>query len=88
MIGDKKYVLLILTLFFIIGSACAEDEVFLDLDINETYKFDTGKLRYENKKLDSDDDDADYLKPSFYTLKKMYDEDFRSDGKPSKKQNR
>jgi len=88
MIDKYKYILLFLILISIMGITYAEDEVFLDLNTSETYKFDTGKLRYENEKLNSDDDDADYLKPSFYTFKKMFDEDFRSDDKSSKKQNR
>ena len=38
-------------------------------------RFNTGKLQYENPKTDADEDE-NYLKPSFYNLKKMFDEDF------------
>ena len=66
------------------GTACALEEVYLDLDSPDFHKFNTGKIEYENKKLETDDDE-DYLKPSIWTLKKMFDEDFRSEENKSYK---
>ena len=74
-----KLLLLIFCLILISPQIIAADEVFLDLR-TPIHKYDTGKLNYENKKLDSEEDE-NYIKPSFYTIKKMFDEDFRSDKK-------
>ena len=71
-----KFLLLIFCLILISVQVIAVEEVFLDLR-TPVHKYDTGKLNYENKKLDSEEDES-YLKPSFYTIKKMFDEDFRS----------
>ncbi len=56
-------------------STYAEDEVFLDLNPPEIQRYDTGKLEYENTKLNIDEEE-NYLKPSFQTLKNMFDEEF------------
>ncbi len=72
----NKRTILIIVLFFA-GFAYGSEEVYLDLNTPDIHRFDTGKLQYENKKL-NDEDDEDYLNPSFYTMKKMLDEDFRS----------
>ena len=60
----------------------AEDEVFLDLSLPEVPRYNTGSLRFENPAKDTYEEDENYLKPSFGTIKDMFDEDF---GKPKTK---
>ena len=72
---DRNKITAILFMVFWAGISYASDEVYLDLNTPEYHRFDTGKLQYENKKMDVDDEE-DYLKPSFQTMKKMFDEDF------------
>lgn len=54
----------------------AEDEVYLDLSIPEVPRYSTGSLRFENPAKDIYEEDENYLKPSFGTIKDMFDEDF------------
>ena len=70
----KKIILLGVFLFFISPALCGE-EVYLDLNLPDLHSYDTGSLDFHNEKK-SVDDDENYLKPSFYTIKKMFDEDF------------
>lgn len=72
-------------LIFTFMPAYADEEVFLDLNAPEIHKYDTGNFQYENKKLEVDEEEENYLKPSFHTMKKMFDEDFYSDKKFSNK---
>lgn len=74
MAAIKKFFILFVLLLSV-ESIYAYDEVHLDLSAPELHRFDTGQLQYENKKTDYDDEE-DYLKPSFQTMKKMFDEDF------------
>ena len=83
MLNKNKIILLFVIIFFS-GVSFASEEVYLDLNIPEIHKFDTGKLRYENQKKDEIDDE-DYLKPSFWTMKKMFDEDFHESENVTKK---
>ena len=73
--GKISKIVVLLVFLFSVGTVYADEEVYLDLNIPEVHKFDTGKLQYENKKIDVEEDE-DYLKPSFQTMKKMFDEDF------------
>ena len=75
MINKNKIVLLLILLFF--ARIClASDDVYLDINTPDIHRFDTGKLQYENRKINIDDEEENYLKPSFQTIKKMFDEDF------------
>lgn len=68
---------IILLLFVIFtGPPCFSEDVFLDLNSSEIHKLDTGKLKYENRKLNTAEEEEDYLKPSAENMKKMFDEDF------------
>ena len=69
----------------VLCSYAQEDTVFLDLNAPEIHKYDTGKIQFDNQKPDITDDDENYLKPSFHTMKKMFDEDFYSEKKVSNK---
>ena len=62
-----------------------DGEVFLDLNAPDIHRYDTGKFQYENKKLEVDEEEENYLKPSFSNMKKMFDEDFYSEKKVSNK---
>lgn len=73
----KNIIILIFILTITVGYTNALDEVYLDLSVPKFNSFDTGTLNYENKKVNYDEDE-NYLKPSFQTIKKMFDEDFRS----------
>ena len=83
----KRFILLLLILSF--GSVYAyakEEDVYLDLNIPEIHKYDTGKVEFGNQKSNYYDyEDEDYTKPSLLMIKKMYDEEFRPDKKTSKK---
>ena len=80
----KLYFITIIMLFFV-GCAIAEDEVYLDVNLPDLHRYDTGKFQYENKKLEIDEEEENYLKPSFQTMKKMFEEDFYSEKKVSNK---
>ena len=69
-----KFIIL-LTFLLLISQVFAEDEVYLDLSIPDIQRINTGQLQFENKKLNMEENE-DYLKPSFQTMKKMFDEDF------------
>ena len=63
-----------------------EEEVYLDLNIPEIHKYNTGKVEFGNQKSNYYDyEDEDYTKPSLLMIKKMYDEEFRPDKKTPKK---
>ena len=82
----KKIV--IFAFMFLILPVLAEEEVYLDLSIPDTPRYNTGKLDFQNQESDYDCDDENYLKPSFQTLKKMLDEDreeFKDEIKRQKK---
>ena len=71
----------ILLLFLIIccaGELSASEEVYLDLNTPEIHRYNTGTLQYENTKI-NDEEDENYLKPSFQSMKKMFEEDFYRD---------
>lgn len=72
----KNIIVLIFIFVFFTNYTYALDEVYLDLNVPKTNSFDTGVLNYENKKTNNDEDE-NYLKPSFQIIKKMFDEDFR-----------
>ena len=74
MININKILAISLIVFFS-GVSYASEEVHLDLSVPEYHRFDTGKLQYENKKM-NDEEDENYLKPSFQTMKNMFEEDF------------
>ena len=76
----KKF-LLILGIFFAFmpGLCFAEEEVYLELSARDVNLFNTGGYEYENKSLKSDDDDENYLKPSFGMFMYMFREDFAKD---------
>ena len=76
----RNKILLSIGILFFCGALYASDEVYLDLNLPEIYKYDTGKLQYENRKL-KEEDDENYLKPSFQTMKNMFVEDFYSEKK-------
>ena len=80
--GKISKIVVLLVFLFSVGTVYADEEVYLDLNIPEVHKFDTGKLQYENKKIDVEEDE-NYLKPSFQTMKKMFDEDFYKSKKVS-----
>lgn len=69
------------------NTAFAAEEVYLDFNTRDIRHLDTGTLRYENIKSD-DDEDENYLKPSFQTIKNMFDEDFgRAEKNKSRSEN-
>ena len=67
-----KRIIAILSIIFFAQYVYASDEVYLDINPTEIHRFDTGELQYENSKK-NDDEDEDYIKPSFQTMKKMFD---------------
>ena len=72
----RKTLLIIAVLFLSQNTSFAEDEVYLDLNIPDRYRYDVGNYRYENEKSDSlDDVDENYLKPSIKSMWKMFQED-------------
>ena len=76
MIINKNLVLILsIVIFSSVSSAYAEEEVILDLGIPQSKSFDTGKLDFRNIPK-TDDEDENYLKPSFQSMIKMFDEDF------------
>lgn len=76
----KKF-LLILGIFFAFmpGLCFAEEEVYLELSARDVNLFNTGGYEYENKSLKTDEDEENYLKPSFGMFMDMLKEDFAKD---------
>ena len=72
-----KIISAFILLLLFTGVSYSAEEVYLDLSTPEVHRFDTGQLQFENRKS-NDEDDEDYLKPSFQTIKSMFDEDFYS----------
>lgn len=72
-----KRIITTLSIIFFAQSVYASEEVYLDINPTEIHRFDTGELQYENSKKNDDEDEVEnYIKPSFKTMKKMFDEDF------------
>ena len=82
---EKKIIILCLVVFCA-GQTFAEEEVYLDLKTPDVYRINTGSLKYENTKIEHDDD-MEYLKPSFGQLKEMFVEDFCNTKKDRNKNN-
>lgn len=57
----------------------AEDEVYLELNARDMNLFNTGGYEYENKTIKTQEDDENYLKPSFGMFMDIFREDFAKD---------
>ena len=81
-----KKIWLIFGIFFaLIPNLCfAEDEVYLELDMRERHMYDGGGYEYENSSIKSDEEEENYLKPSFGMFKEMFREDFAKDNSNDK----
>lgn len=82
----KLSLLLIIFSIYSVGLCVyAEDTVYLDVNLPDIKNYDTGDLKFGNNKHTYNEDDENYLKPSLYSIKKMFDEDFRSQKNKSNK---
>ncbi len=72
----KRLSFLFLILYLLCGVCSAEDEVWLDVNTPDIRRFNTGSLNFDNPEKADDEENENYLKPSFHSIKKMFNEDF------------
>lgn len=87
----KKLLIIYALCLFILPAAADNGEMFLDINAKEMHRFNTGEYDFNNPEVKhgEEEEEEQYLKPSFRTMIKMIKEDLYEaepySGTPKKK---